>query len=70
MADFDEEVGVDYFLRMRDSIARTYVERYGYTDEEADEVATRIAMKLLIRNVGPQNAEKVFQILRKRGVIT
>lgn len=66
---FDEERGLDYFLRMRDSIARTYIENYGYDDEKADEVATRIAMKLLIRNVGPENAERVFNIARKKGII-
>lgn len=65
---FDIDRGVQYFLAMRSSIARTYVERYGYSEEEAVRVANQIAYGLLRRNVGPENAEKVERELRRRGI--
>lgn len=69
MGKFDEERGLDYFLRMKDAIRETYVEKYGFDEEKAEDVATRVAMKLLIRNVGPENADKVFSLAKKRGAI-
>lgn len=69
MGDFDEERGFEYFMRMKDAIAETYVKKYNYSEDQAQEIATRIAAKLLIRNVGPDNAQKVFNLARKRGIM-
>jgi len=66
--EFDEEKGLEYFLKIRDSVKETYVEKYGKSEQEAEEIANRIAMKLLIRNVGYENASKVFGLAKKRGI--
>ncbi len=66
--EFDEEKGLEYFQRMKESISETYVEKYGYDKEEADRIACRIAAKLLIRNIGQENAGKVIGLAKKRGI--
>ena len=69
MGDFDVERGLEYFERMRSSIASTYENEYGYDHDRAMDVATRVAIKLLVRNVGPDNANLVLEEARRRKII-
>lgn len=64
--EFDVERGIRYFEEIKANIYHVYVDEYGYDPEKAEEIATRTAAKLLIRNVGPQNAMKVLEELKKR----
>ncbi len=66
MADFNIEQGVEYFNRMYESIKQTYIEKYGFSEEKADKVAFRTAAYLLIRNIGPVNADEVLKRVRKK----
>ncbi len=68
MSDFDEERGLGYFLRLRDAIYQNMLGD-GRDEEEARLFATKTAIKLLIRNVGPENAQKVIGLAKKRGII-
>lgn len=65
--EFDLDRAIGYFERMRENIFETYVNEYGYDRERAEEIATRTAAKLLVRNIGPANADRVFEELRRRG---
>ena len=65
--DFDEEKGLEYFQRIVDAVSEEYEER-GYDKEEARRIACRIGAKLLVRNLGPENAGKVIGLAKKKGV--
>jgi hypothetical protein len=60
----DEDKEIENFLRTREAIKEVYIEKYGKNEAEAEEIATRIALKLFIKAVGRENAEKLF---KKRG---
>ncbi len=69
MADLDIERGIEYFQSIRDSIKETYVDEYGKSEEEALKIATRTAMKVLYRRMGPEWAMAVINEAKKRGLI-
>jgi len=66
MSEFDVDRGVRYFLEIKNNIYHTYVDEYGYPPDKAEDIATRTAAKLLIRNIGPENAMKVLEEIKKR----
>lgn len=66
MSEFDVERGIRYFEEIKNNIYHTYVDQYGYSPDKAEEIAMRTAAKLLIRNIGPENAMKVLEEIKKR----
>lgn len=69
MSDLDVDRAIEYFERIKEGVFETYVNEYGYDRERAEEIATKTAAKLLIRNIGPSNAQEVFNELRRRGLL-
>ena len=66
MGEFNIDQGIEYFNRMYESIKQTYITKYGFSEEKADEVAFRTAAYLLVRNVGPVNADEVLKRVKRK----